>query len=200
MSSPPPLIPQANLSAESLAELKTARTAMKKIRRAVLSARIEGYCIAIFGALSFPFTLGSFWQMLVTVLLTAIGIVEINGAGKLARLDVRGTRLLTFNQLSLAVLILLYALWNIYSQLADPNAALAGMSPSDVQSLNQIGVTGMLDMTRQIMLIVYSSLIVAALIEAAMALYYHTRAPYVRQFIAQTPEWIVTMQKNGVSI
>ena len=199
MSSPPP-IPQANLSPESLAELKTARNAMKKIRRAILSARIEGYSIAIFGALSFAFSIGNVWDMLVTAILTAIGIIEINGAAKLARLDVRGTRLLMFNQLALAVLILLYALWNIYTQLANPNAALAGISPSDVQALNQIGVTGQLDIANQIMLIVYSSLIVAALAEAAMALYYHSRAAYVRQFIAQTPEWIVTMQKNGVSI
>jgi hypothetical protein len=199
MSSPPP-IPQANLSPESLAELKTARAAMKKIRRAILSARIEGYSIAIFGALSFAFSIGNFWDMFVSAILTAIGIIEINGASKLARLDLRATRILTFNQLALAALILLYALWKIYGQLANPNAALAGLSPSDVQSLDQFGVTGALDMTRQIMIVIYSGLIVAALAEAVMALYYHSRAAYVRQFIAQTPEWIVTMQKNGVSI
>ena len=179
-------------------ELQTARASMKKIRRAVLSARLEGYSIAIFGALSLAFSFGNIGDMLLAGVLTAIGIVEIIGAGKLARLDLGASRLLAFNQLTLAVLILLYALWNIHGQLANPDAALEGLSPSDIQAIDQS--SGVLSMTNEIMMVVYVGMIVAALAEAAMALYYHTRAAHIRQFIAQTPEWIVAMQKTGVSI
>ena len=35
--------------------------------------------------------------------------------------------------------------------------------------------------------------------EAAMAAYFHSRGPLLRQYLAETPEWIVSMQKAGVS-
>jgi hypothetical protein len=198
MSSPPPIPPQ--LTTENLQQLQSARTAMKKIRRAILSARLEGYSIAIFGVISLVFSLGNIPSMLVSAILTAIGIIEITGAAKLARLDITAIRLLTINQLTLAAFIFLYALWNIYGEVAHPDADLAGMTPSEIQAMNQTGVSAVVDIGHQIMILVYSGLIIAALIEAAMAYYYHTRGEHLRQFLAQTPDWIVSMQRAGVSI
>jgi hypothetical protein len=202
MSVPPPIppaIPQ-QLTPENLQQLQSARAAMKKIRRAVNAARLEGYSVAIFGAISFVFSIGSVSGMLFSAILTAIGVIEITAASKLVRLDLRAPRILAVNQLALAALILLYALWNIYTEVAHPNADLAGLSPSDIQAMNQLGVSGYIDAGHQIMILVYIGLILAALIEAAMALYYHTRAQHLRQFLNQTPPWIVSMQQAGVSI
>jgi hypothetical protein len=181
-------------------ELHTARKSMKKIRRAVLSARIEGYSVAIFGGISFVCSIGSISGMLVSSLLVAIGIIEITAAARLARLDLQAPRMLAINQFALAVLILFYAIVNIYGEVAHPENDLAGLSPSDIQAMNQLGVSAQVDLGHEIMLLVYIGLIVAAVLEAAMALYYHTRVTHLRQFLAQTPDWITAMQKSGVTI
>ena len=145
------------------------------------------------------FGIPSITAILLGLILTAIGVVEILGGGQLRRLDLRAVRILTINQLCLATLILLYALWNLHGEIAHPDSDLAGLSPSDAQTLVQ-GDSSVLGITHEIMVLLYGSLIAAAVFEAAMAGYYHTRGAYLRQYLAQTPPWIVAMQKAGVSI
>jgi uncharacterized membrane protein HdeD (DUF308 family) len=187
------------LTQENLRELQAARRSLRKVRRAVFSANLEGYTIAVCGGVSFLCGIGSFTDMLVGAVLTVIGIIEIISASRLRRLDLSATKWLACNQLALAVLILLYALWNIHSEIANPVSGLSDLSPQDAQAMDQtLGSIG--DLTHEVMLLLYVSLIVAALVEAGMALYYYSRGAHVRRFLAETPEWIVMMQKNGVSI
>jgi hypothetical protein len=183
------------LSPENLRQLQAARGSLRKIRRAVGTARFEGYSIAICGALTVLMNTDSIGYMLVGTVLTAIGIVEIIGAGRLRRLDVGAVRILAINQLSLAALILLYALWNLHAEIVHPTTD----SPDLTSLLEQMGysVTGQ---AHQIMSLLYGSLIVAAAVEAGMAWYYHSRGRHLREYLAHTPAWILNMQKAGIGV
>jgi hypothetical protein len=192
-STPPPL------SADNLRELQAAKLSLRKIRRAATAARFEGYSIAVCGGLSFLFGIGSPGDMLGGMVLTAIGVIEIVGAGRLGRLDIKAVRILTVNQLCLAALILLYALSSLHSEMAHPASDLPDLSPSDAQALGQMDSSA-LSLTHEVMLLLYGSLIVAAAAEAGMAAYYHSRGPYLERYLADTPPWILAMQKSGISI
>ena len=193
MSSPALNSPQ--LTPEHFRELETARHALRKIRRAVGAAKFEGFPIAILGGLTVLLGITSVADILMGLVLIAIGVIEIIGAGQLRRLDVRGIRTLTFNQLTFATLILLYALWNLHGEMAHP---VGGASDAESQALGQVDPS-VLSITHEVMLLVYASFILAAAFEAAMAAYFHSRGPLLRQYLAETPEWIVSMQKAGVS-
>lgn len=197
MSLPAPQPPQ--LSPENLRELQAARRSLGKIRRAVSTARFEGYSIAICGALTVLMNTDSIGYMLVGTVLTAIGIVEIVAAGRLRRLEVGAVRMLAINQLSLAALILLYALWNLHAEIAHPVSDFPDLSPSDAKLLGQMD-SSVLGITHEAMLLLYGSLIAAAAVEAGMAWYYHSRGGHLREYLARTPPWIITMQKAGISV
>jgi len=182
-----------------LRELQAARRSLGKIRRAVGTARFEGYSIAICGALTVLMNTNSIGYMLVGTVLTAVGMVEIVGAGRLRRLEVGAVRMLAINQLSLAALILLYALWNLHAEIAHPVSDFPDLSPSDAKLLGQMD-SSVLGITHEAMLLLYGSLIAAAAVEAGMAWYYHSRAGHLREYLARTPPWIIAMQKAGISV
>jgi hypothetical protein len=190
MTSAAPQPPQ--LSPENLRELQAAKRSLGKIRRAVSTARFEGYSIAICGALTVLMNTDSIGYMLVGTVLTVIGIVEIVAAGRLRRLDVGAVRMLTINQLSLAGLILLYALWHLYVEVAHPGSELPDLA-------GQMDSTT-LGIAHEMTMVVYGSLIVAAAVEAGMAWYYHSRGGHLRGYLARTPPWIIAMQKAGISV
>lgn len=188
-----------NLTPENLRELQAAKQSLRKIRRAVSAARFEGYTVAICGGITFLSGMGSISDMLGGTVLTIIGIVEIVWAGRLGRLDATAVRTLTINQLCLAVLILLYAVWNLHAEIAHPASDLPDLSPSDAQVLGQMDSSAM-GLTHEVMLLLYGSMIAAAAAEAGMAAYYHSRGAYLQRYLADTPPWIISMQKSGISI
>ncbi|HEY1921388.1 MAG TPA: hypothetical protein VGG44_01375 [Tepidisphaeraceae bacterium] len=190
-----PVLPSPQLTPEHFRELEAAKHALRKIRRAVSAAKLEGYTVAIFGGLTVMIGITSITDIILGLILLAIGIVELNGAARLRRLDPRGIRLLTINQLTFAVLILLYALWNVHAEIAHP---VGGVTDAEAQALGQVDPS-VLSLTHEVMLLVYSSFILAALFEAGMAAYFRSRGPLLQQYLAETPEWITSMQKAGVS-
>ena len=173
MTSPVSNSPQ--LTPENFRELEAAHRALRKVRRAVSTARFEGFTVAICGGVTALSGIPNIGIMLVGVVLTAIGVIEIIGGGQLRRLDLRAVRVLTINQLCLATLILLYALWNLH-------AARDGPSPGPNQRLRRPSfwarwMPSAFDFTHEMMLILYGSLIAAAVLEAFMGLYSTRAAP-----------------------
>lgn len=187
------------LSADNLRELQAAKQSLRKIRRAVSVARFEGYTVAVCGGITFLSGIGSVGDMLGGAVLTAIGVIEIISAGRLGRLDTKAVRILTTNQLCLAALILLYAVWNLHAEVAHPASDLPDLSPSDAAALGQMDSSA-LSLTHEVMLLFYGSMIAAAVVEAGMARYYHSRGAYLQRYLADTPAWIISMQKSGISI
>ena len=54
------------------------------------------------------------------------------------------------------------------------------------------------DLTRMLSVAVYGGVIAFALFaQGGMALYYFTRGKHVRAYLAETPAWVVTVQRAG---
>ena len=72
-------------------------------------------------------------------------------------------------------------------------AALAASDPQLGQMLQPVE-----DLTRSITYAIYAGLIaVAVFAQGGLSLYYFTRGKYVRAYVAQTPEWVLAVQKAG---
>lgn len=169
---PPAEINTPQMTAENFRQLAAARTAVGKIRRAVTTARIDGYSVAIFGLLTCLFDFSSVAYLAVGVLMMAIGVIEVWGADQLRLLKVSAVRVLTVNQLFFAGLLLIYAAVQYYLELIHPSK-LPGLSPSYEQMI------GSMDLTHPLMLLVYGTVAIAGAVEAGMAWYYHTRGEHL---------------------
>jgi hypothetical protein len=193
----PPQAPPAApaLSDEHLRQLAASHAATRKIRRAIAVARADGWGVAVFAAMTVLFGITSVSGI---VLGTALGVtasVELWSARRLRSLEAKATRVLGFNQLALAGILITYAAWRIYHEMNGTGeyAAIAGSDPQLGQMLAPVE-----DLTRLITLAIYGGLIaVAVFAQGGLALYYFTRGKYVRAYVAQTPEWVLAVQKAG---
>jgi hypothetical protein len=121
--------------------------------------------------------------------------VELRGAGRIRQLQSDAARVLGFNQLALGALLIAYGAWQIYGQLTGTGeyAQIAASDPQLAQMLAPVE-----DLTRMIVVGVYGGLIVVSLVaQGGLAMFYFTRGKYIRDYVRQTPAWIVNLQKAG---
>lgn len=183
---------------ENLQELEAARKSARKVRRAVSVANFDGWTIAIFGAITLAMGLTDFTNIGLGLGLGAVAYLELRNAGRVKRLDADAARILGFNQLALAGILIIYACWELYvSSRSGGTAAALGVTDPDVaQMLGPVQ-----DLTTMISHAVYGSLIlIAVFAQGSMALYYFTRVRLIRNYVATTPEWIITLQKAGFAL
>jgi len=198
----PPLVPgsQASqaapaLSPEHLRQLAASHAATRKIRRAISVARFDGWGVGVFGALTLVLGITSVSGVLMGAALCAVASVELWSARRLQRLEWKSTRVLGVNQLALAGVLIVYASWRIYHEMNGTGeyAAIAASNPDLGQMLGPVE-----DLTRMITLAIYGGMIaVAVFAQGGLAMYYFTREKYVRAYVAETPEWVIAVQKAG---
>jgi hypothetical protein len=185
------------LSAEHVAQLAVAHKRAKKVRRAVAVARFNGWTLGACAAISLLLGMFEASGWVLGLVLGAVAGVELWGSGRLRRLEPTAARWLGFNQLGLGALLIGYALWQMI-------AAVQGPSPY-AQYLNDPDLANLLgnyeDATRKLTVAVYACLIAfAVIIQGGTALYYFTRAKHIRCYVADTPAWIVQLQRSGVQL
>lgn len=183
------------MSPEHLAALLVAQARGKKVGRAVAVARFDGWSIATFGFLTFLFGIGSPSSMLIGGLMGVIAFVELRAAGELRRLRPDAARILGLNQIALAGLLVSYAVWRIYLELngAGDYAEIVASDPQLAEMLKPVE-----SLTRLFTLALNGGIIAFALFaQGGMALYYFTRAKYIRAYVAQTPAWVITVQQTS---
>ncbi len=194
-SSPPPSLSQ-QLTPQQIQEMDQARQRYKLIRRAITSATFFGWSVAIFGGLSLLCTFADFGfaGLFVSIGLCVIGYVELTHVSRLKKLEAGSARVLGNNQLALAAVLTIYALW----QLAFPTP----LSAEAKAQLDQVrSVMDLEQMEKLIRVAVYVILIaVAVLVEGSMAFFYFRREAMVKDFLATTPPWIIAMLQNGMSL
>lgn len=184
------------MTPEHFRQIADARMAWKRIRRAVGVARFDGWTIGLFGGLTLLFGLTSPSGLAIGVGMLAIAAVELWGAARLSRLDASATRMLGFNQIAIAIMLTAYAAWSLYAAAYGP-AATSAMTADEREVASMLGPVD--ELTRQIQYLIYGILIIVAVFgQGSLALYYFTRARHVRAYLAQTPPWIIEMQKAGV--
>ncbi len=179
--SPSPLSPQQQ---EALA-LATDR--FKKILVAAKVATFNGWTFGMLGALSILFGLFSLTGFIVGVFLVIVARNEFRGRALIRQLEPRGAMLLAKNQIGLIGIIIAYCLWSMYSTVANPSnettqlEELAGLPSGLVTELT---------------LMAYGVVIVLTLlVQGLNARYYFVRIQQLKEYLAQTPKWIVDMQR-----
>lgn len=187
---------------EIQAQLAAASLAARKVRWMAAVATFDAWSIAIFAAPSFVCGLFSGASgVLLGLAMGATAFVEFRGAAAIRRLDPTAPRRQGYNQLVLACSIILYALWCIHAasagggllaqlQQADPGADFSSIGGGQMDSLGQ-AVTWFL----------YGGLIVLTILfQGGLALYYFSREKVIRQYLAETPAWVVEMQRRGTPL
>jgi hypothetical protein len=201
MSSLPPPLAQSlpQFSEENLRQLSAARGAARKIQRAVSVANFDGWTLAACGALTIGVGLGDVPSMAAGVVLGAIAFVELRSAAQLKRLKMEAIRTLSINQLVLAALIILYAIWRLYVTSKPGYFSSSIPELNDPQFAPMMGSVNNLAQTASRAL--YGGLIAIAIFaQGGLAWYYHTRGKRLKAYLAHTPEWIITLQREGMAL
>ena len=183
------------LSDEHLRQLAVSHVEASKIRRAVAAARFDGWTVATFAALTILLDFTSVESIVLGACLAVVSFVELRAAARLRRLEVGATDTLGKNQLALACVLVIYAVWRIYGVLTGPGvyAGVAGSNSDVAAALQPFEGIG-----RFISLTMYGALIaIAVFAQGGLALYYFSRGKYVRDYLAQTPAWVVAVQRAG---
>lgn len=196
--------PPAPLTPFQQQEVADARLRAKRIDNAAGLAAFNGWTTGLAAALSLAASLSFGMGVVATVIVCAgLGTVAFNefrGRGRLLRFDPRGPWQLGLNQLGFMVFLVGYCLWRIYAVWQDPSAPLellrdpqikARFSPEDLLLIR--------DLYMPIVMVVYSTLILVSLLfQGLNAIYYFTRAKYVREHLQETPAWILDKQRAGL--
>jgi hypothetical protein len=192
-AAPPPLTP------DQLGAIQLAHTRSTKLRRAAVVAKIDASVMAVFTA--FCLLSALFDPVTGIVLGAALGLVTFNsfrGAAGLRRFDPAAPRLLAWNQLILAVSVIVYALYALYTGLRG-NAEL-DKSYREIAALDPDMGKMLQDTSRLIVQILYVSLIAGTVVAQSLtAWYYASRAKLLRTYLAQTPPWVIELQKHQAS-
>ena len=185
-------------SPQHLQQIATARELAKPLRKAARYAVIDGWGLAIFGAITILTGLTSFPTLMIGCAMCVAAHFEFRGSSQLRRLKPSSINMLMWNQLVLGSALFLYALWSLITSLTGPSAlaqaaggdaALAGML-APVESL-----------TRLITTTVYVALmLVAIFVQGGTALFYRSRAPHLARYLEQAPHWIANLQRDGMDV
>lgn len=201
---PAPGGPAAPMTAEHLDQLANAKLRAKKVRKAGIVAMVNGYTLAVFSGGSFLFAAVSamFGELDIIGLVMGVGLAlvawnEFRGRASLLRFELRGCRMLGWNQLGLMAMVIAYAAWmlskalwgaNPYEEAMAQEAALAG-------TFGSIG-----QLYKTLSLALYGGLIVGTLIfQGLNSLYYFTRRKHVEAHLRETPEWVMDLQRRGIA-
>ncbi|MBC8108232.1 MAG: hypothetical protein H7Z14_16720 [Anaerolineae bacterium] len=197
----PPAIPPAptsGLAPQQVTELIAARDRAAKIRRAGGVAKFDAWMIAIFAALTGVTGLFSIPSLLLAAGMGFVAWREFRGVEALRRLDRSAPKSLAINQLCLAAILIAYALWQVI-QTATSSGEYTAMAGGDPQLTQMLGPID--DLVKTLTLSVYGLIILIAIfVQGGTALYYFTRQRYLREYLEQTPSWVVDLQRSGISI
>ncbi|QOV91170.1 hypothetical protein [Humisphaera borealis] len=186
------------LTPEHLAQLVTARDLSKKVRRAIAVATFDGYAIGAFAVVTLLTGLTDSSALLLGIVMAVVAFVEIRAGNQLRRLELLAPRTLAINQLALAAVLILYAVSRLIASRSAPSAYADYIAADPELGKMLVPID---DLTRQMTVYFYAGLIAIAVVaQGGMALYYYTRPRYLRAYLAQTPTWIIEMQRAGIRL
>lgn len=183
------------LTPEHTVQLAVAMERVEKIRKASKMAAVNGWVLGISAALTAFFAPFSPVAFLLLIALGTLSWNEFRGGKMLQAFEEKGPDILWKNQLGLMAVVAAYCIWGIRT------AAVGPVNPSlaELQELAPEVVELMADLT----IVVYAVVLaVTVLLQGVMARFYHLRIALVREYTAETPEWIVEvgrMMEGGAS-
>ena len=182
------------LTADQQSELADAGRRARKATGAAKVAAFNGWCTAVFAGLCAPFAAFSLTALVLGLGLGVIAYNEFRGRRLIRAFDLRGPRLLGWNQVGLMALVVLYSVAQLHAGLTGPNPYAAQLS-AEPQLAEMLGPIE--DLQRLLVLAVYGTVVaLTILFQGANAVYYFTRAKHIRNYLAQTPGWVVELQRH----
>ena len=183
--------PANALTAEQFTAIELARRQGRKISRAATVATVSGWTMGFFAFITLLTGFFSIVSLLLGAALAIVASIELRGAKMLRGLDERGPIHLGFNQIGLAIVVVLYCTWGIWY-------ALAGPSPYDSYLAAGGDIAEMMEpidkMNRALMTAFYVLVLgVSVVAQSCTSLYYFTRRHHLVRYLRQTPEWVVEM-------
>jgi len=174
---------------EQRQELEEAKERAASFMGAARVASFNGWTFGVFAALSILSGLGSIPVLLVGVGLAVVARNEFQGRTRILAYDPGAFELLWKNQVALMAIIIAYCLWAMrHSQLVtDPS----------MQELNELVGEGFDELVQSIVTVAYVAVIAATVIfQGWNARYYHVRIARLKAYLAETPQWVVDVQRS----
>ncbi|QNN22977.1 hypothetical protein HED60_12095 [Planctomycetales bacterium ZRK34] len=138
-----------------------------------------------------PFVLMDTTNIFVGVVVGGVGVVELIGRGRILQMDPTAGRMLAINQLVLMAAILIYCAWSIYVGLQYPSELATN---PDLKSLN-FDIAGL---EKTLIWVLYGTVAAGSVIyQGLCALFYLNTGRRLRDYIQQTPPWIIQLQRGG---
>ena len=183
-------------SPEQLLEITTARIRGRKISRAATVATFSGWSLAVFAFFSLLLGIFDLTTFILGICFCGTAYFELRGAKGLRALDVNAPRLLAINQLVLAAMVCLYAVWGMLM-------AMFGPGPYDDYLAGGGDVAEVIEpfakMTRAITALFYAVVIaVTVILCGCTASYYYSRRKQLISYLRETPPWVVEMLRKVV--
>lgn len=179
------------LTPEQLELVAQATMRSKKLRRAQIVATLDtGFtaCCALTTLLCGIFSLTA---LLLGLALSLTALNGYRGLRLLKRWDLRAPRILALNQLLLAGLVTLYALFCIYDASIHPPFTATTNTDPELNSLLQPYE----HLTTKLVQGFYLAVIVGTLLtQGFTAVYYWSRQKHLRAYLTETPDWILQLQ------
>jgi hypothetical protein len=194
--------PSPELSADQLAELARAKERGAKLKRAVRVATADAWVTAIFAAGAILTSCGGIEQFLIGLALGWVAFNSFRGAARLKRFELDAPGRLAFNQIVLASAIILYASYSLW-QVSTGKSALLKVIAGDT-NYGEMGLGSAGKMVGDIQNIIifalkltYLLLIIGTIVgQGLTALYYKSRRRILDEYLNQTPQWVVDLQKS----
>ena len=176
------------LSPEQMDQVATARVALRTMLRPARVARINAWTIAIFAGLTIAWGLVLGGGLVVGAALAGVAWNEFRGARMLRALDAEGGRVLGWNQLILAGVVVAYCVATILrsAAAADPSLleleTLAGLAPGTVAELTTA--------------LYVAVAVLVAIVQVVLARWHFGAARRIDAFRSATPPWILDLVRG----
>ena len=175
------------LSPAQLEALATGMARARKILGAARLAAFTGWSLLAFAVLSFLLTLFSRTGVLVGCALVAVAWNELEGRKLVLHFRPEGPRRLARNQLWFLAVIVLYCLWSIYKSWFHPLPEAA-----QVEELLELGPGFIETATSAFYGLV---MVVGVAYQVGMHRYHRARVRMVGEYLADTPPWVVEVER-----
>ncbi len=210
MSQPPANIPEsrdlsasnvapAALTPEQLAEIARAKQRGVKLQRAVRVATTDAWITAIFAVGAILTSCGGIDQLAIGIALAWVAFTSFRGAARLKRFDRSAPGRLAFNQVFLASAIILYAAYELWAISAGKSALLQALAGNaSYGGLGDMGqaVDSIRDLIIWALKATYILLMLGTIVgQGLTAMYYRSRLQILEDYLDQTPQWVVDLQK-----
>jgi hypothetical protein len=173
---------------EQRAALQDARERAKGILGATRVAAFNGWTVGILAALTILFGLTSPLLLLLGAGMGVVARNEFRGRLLLRAFDPKGPRLLVRNQLGFMALVVAYCAWMLVQSYLHPDPQwaqlqeLAGLDAGFIQDLVASAYG--------------AAILLTVLFVGLNARYYARRSAMLERYLAETPQWVVELQRT----